>query len=348
MYRNSTAEIRPDIQAVIEEANAADQYFIAQQVLPVKFSKRDTGEYHKLTLTETEKMRSDLGDSTLRAPKSGYKEVDRTYKKDSFTTKDRGLVEKVDDSDRAKTAPSFDAEEVAARLILSNMSRAHEYRVQALFMDAGTFSADAAAVAYTEANISTIDAARDVGNAVGKVKKRGEMVNAIIMAWPVWNIVRRTKLLREYFFGSNGGNAMITRDQFEKAIDENGRIKLYVAEAAYDTAKKGQATSDSTLSYIWPNTYVWVGRIADQGGDVASRERFRMAPVNPDGSAGIITLPAGGVGATIIWEEQADSLFVAETYREENIRSDVLRVRQYSTEKVMNANAGTLITTNFA
>jgi hypothetical protein len=49
----------------------------------------------------------------------------------------------------------------------------------------------------------------------------------------------------------------------------------------------------------------------------------------------------------MVWEEDASSLFVVETYRDEPRRSDVIRVRQHTDEKVINENAGTLITTGY-
>jgi hypothetical protein len=340
MYSNTAAEIRPDLQAVVEEASAADRFFISQVVLPVKFSKRRVGDYHKLTLSKTESMKTDLGDSTLRAPKTAYKEVDRTYEKDTFTTVDRGLEEVVDDSDAADVAPSFDAEALASKLTLRNIMLAQEYRTQAAFMNGSTFAATAASVAYTEANIATIDIALDIEAAIARVQKRGELVNAIIMARPVWSRCRRSTLLRKFLFGDLGGNSKISLKEFGAAFSESGLITPYVAEASYDATKKGQTTIDANLAYIWPNTYVWVGRIAE-GVD-------RTAPVTSDGGAGIITLPDGGVGLNIVWEEQADGLYVTETYRDEKRRSDVVRVRQYGVEKIMNANAGTLITTSYA
>jgi hypothetical protein len=340
MYNNAAAEIRPDLQAVIEEASAADRYFISQRVLPVKFSKRRTGDYHKLTLGTTELLKTDLGDTTLRAPKTSYKEVDRTYTKDGFTCVDRGLKEVVDDSQAADIAPSFDSEQVAAKLTMRNMMLAQEARTASLFINASTFGTASPAVNYTSANLATIDFPLDLDNAIARVQKRGELVNTVILARPLWSLIRRSTLLRKYLFGDSGGSQMVTLDVLAKAFSDSGLIQFIVAESSYDTAKKGATSNDASLSYIWPNTHFWVGRVAS-GVD-------RAAPVNPDGSAGTIMLPDGGVGLNIVWEEQADGLYVTETYRDEDRRSDIIRVRQFGVEKVMNAQAATLVTTNYS
>jgi hypothetical protein len=55
----------------------------------------------------------------------------------------------------------------------------------------------------------------------------------------------------------------------------------------------------------------------------------------------------GGAGFTLVWNAEG-GIFVSETYRDEKRRSNMVRVRQNTTEKVINANAGTLITTQWS
>ena len=338
MYSNSEAIIRPDLNAVIEEAAAADMFFIADIVLPVKFSKRRTGEYHRITRAKSKLLAADLGDSTRRAPKASYKEVDRTYEKANYATVDRGLKEKIDDTDAAEVAPSFDAESTSARLVYRNMAIAREKRVAETIINTTTFTAAGAAVAYTEANIATLDFAQDIEEAIARVQKRGEMVNAVIMSRNVWKRIRRSTLLRKYLFGDSGGNQMISADLLAKAFSESASLRFIIAEASY--ASSADDGTDSSLSYIWPDTHIWVGSLWD-GMD-------RAAPSDQaNGDAGTIIIPYG-VGATLVWEQMADSVFVTDSYRDEDHLSDVVRVRQHSTEKVFNALCGTLITTNYA
>lgn len=334
MYRNTDAIIRPDLQAVVEQATGAERNLIADRILPIKYVSRKNGEYHFLGLGKGELLAADLGNSTRRAPKSAYKEVDRTFEKDSFLCVDRGLTEVVDDGDAAEFAPSFDLESTATRLCVRNNRLAREARVAAAVMNNSTFTSDNSAVAYTEANIATMDVAQDIENAIGKVQKRGEMVNAIVLSRNIWKRIRRSTLLRKYIFGDNGGNTMISRDVFAKAFNEDGLIEVFVADASYSTAKKGQSVADANLSYIWGDTYIWVGSLAD--------------PASLAGTAdGPVQIP-GGVGATLVWEQQAASQWVVETYRDEGRRSDIVRVRNYDVEKIFNANSGTLITTQYA
>jgi hypothetical protein len=337
MYRNTAAVIRPDLQAVVEQARGAERFLIADRILPIYPVARRNGEYHFLGLAKAELLATDLGNSTLRAPKTAYKRVDRTYEKKSFLCVDRGLTEAIDDGERKDVAPSFDMESTTTRLLVRNNRLAREARVASTIMNASTFTSDNSKVAYTEGNIETLDIAYDIEAAIAKVNKRGEMTNTIIMSRNVWSRIRRSTLLRKYIFGESGGNMQITREVFAKAFSENGAITVEVAEASYSTAKKGQAVADANLGYIWGDTYIWVGSIAT---GVPTRA------VDPSMN-GPITLPEG-VGATFVWAEEAPSQFVVETYRDEDIKSDIVRVRNYDVEHIMNANSGTLITTQYA
>ena len=324
MYTNTDAEIRPELQAVVEEAALADKYFIAPNVFPIFGSGTKYGEFRKIKKSKGQLLASELGDSTLRAPRTPYKEVDRTYEKDGFRCQDRGLTEVVDDAEAKDIARFFDAESTSAKLVQRNIAIAYEKRVADKVFDPTVWGADNSKVAYTEANIATLDIAYDIEEAISKVQRRGEMVNTMVMSRNVWKRIRRSTLLRQYLFGNNGGNQMITKDLFAQAFSDSALLNVLIAESTYSTAGKGQTVTDAKLCYVWGDNYIWVGNVT--GGD-------------PN---------AGGAGRTILWEEDAGSLYVVETYRDEPRRADIVRVRQHTDEKVINENAGTLITTQFA
>jgi len=324
MYTNTDAEIRPELQAVVEEAALADRYFIAPQIFPIFGSATKYGEFRKIKKAKGQLLAADLGDSTLRAPRTPYKEVDRTYEKDGFRCQDRGLTEVVDDADAADMSRFLDAEATSAKLVQRNIALAYEKRVADKVLDENVWGKEDAKVAYTEANIATFDVAYDIEEAVARVQKRGEMVNTMVMSRNVWKRIRRSTLLRKYIFGDLGGSQAVNSELFANAFSESAQIRLLIAESTYSTAGKGQAVTDAKLNYVWGDSYIWIGSVV--GGD----------------------LSAGGAGRTILWEEDAASLYVVETFRDEARRSDIVRVRQHTDEKVVNENCGTLIKTNFA
>jgi len=323
MYSNTEAEIRPELQAVVEEAFLADKYFIAQNVYPLWMTKSKYGEFRRIKKSSGQLLASDLGDSTVRAPRTAYKEVDRTYEKDRFFCVDRGLTEVVDDADALDINRFFDAESTSAKLVQRNMAISYEKRVAESVFNPSVWGTQEAAVEYTEANIAALDVAQDIENAIARVQKRGEMVNAIVLSRNVWKRIRRSTLLRKFLYGDLGGGQSIDKAQFAKAFSESAQVEVLIAESTYSTAKKGSSVTDANLAYVWGDSYIWVGNVT--GGD-------------PN---------AGGAGRTMVWEEDASSLFVVETYRDEPRRSDVIRVRQHTDEKVINENAGTLITTGY-
>jgi hypothetical protein len=96
---------------------------------------------------------------------------------------------------------------------------------------------------------------------------------------------------------------------------------LYVGKAPRNSNTKGQAYSGS---FIWGNNVFAVCQIA--GGEYT----------------------AGGVGRTIQWTKDTTGLFTPETYRSDERRSNILRVRQHTAEKVIDETACELITTNYA
>lgn len=93
MYTNTSAEIRPELQLVVQEALEAEKFFIADQVFTPFGVGTKTGEYRKILKSSGELLASTSSDMTIRAPRTAYKEVDRTYEKASFACQDRGLME---------------------------------------------------------------------------------------------------------------------------------------------------------------------------------------------------------------------------------------------------------------
>lgn len=324
MYTNTSAEIRPELQLVVQEALEAEKFFIADQVFTPFGVGTKTGEYRKILKSSGELLVMTGNDQTIRAPRTAYKEVDRTYEKASFACQDRGLMEVVDDSEQADLARFFDAESVSTRLVLANILRGTEKRVAAKVMNESIWGKVDAVAPYTEGGLAEIDVARDIEEAIARVHKRGEMVNTIILSRNIWKRVRRSQRLREYIFGGDSGGKIVTKDVFLSIFQDSAPLQsLMIAEAVESTARKGAAVPDSKLAYIWGDDYIWLGNV--QAG----------AP------------EMGGCGRCFYWEEDAEFSYVVESYRDEARRSNVVRVRQHNDEHVVNECSGTLIKTGY-
>jgi len=316
-YSNTAAEIRPELNSVLEEALGADKSFIGLDLFPIFTVDRSSGEYRKLTVQSTKLLKG--GGDLQRGPKGSYPQVDWTWEKDNYLTTDRGIEQFIDDVIANDVAHAFSIETQASKLLLRRVRLAHEQRIKAKLYNASTFDAVSSSVAYTETNLATIDVPLDIISATDRIRARGEEVNTIALGREVWNRVRRSDKLAKFFFGQLGGSQQITPQMF---ADKFEIASILIGDAVVDNAQDGQTAS---LSRVWTPDYIWVGNV--QGGDYS----------------------AGGAGRTLIWTGDTDgSLFVSETYRKEDIRSDVIRVRSNTDEKVISPRSGTLITTQYA
>ncbi len=318
MYTNAAAVIRQDLSVFAEEAAGADNYFIASKIMPVLDSPVKAGVYPKIRMAGGQLLKAE---STRRGPTGTYNEVDRKIETDTFDCIDRGLEERIDDVIARDLERFFDVEVLTTKLITRQIMLDYETRVAAAIMNASTFTATAATVAYTEANLATIDVVYDIFGAKERLTRKGLVPNCLIMTDSVFNRLRRSTKLQTFLYGTLGagtGYRLINTSDIGNAL---GIPNVFIAAATYDSANKA---ATPVLTPVWGNTYLWVGYVA--GGDFS----------------------AMGAGRTIIWTADAPGMFVTETYRSEPRRGDMVRVRMHSAEKIIDATAGELITTNWA
>jgi hypothetical protein len=321
MYNTSGATIRGDINIKVEEAAAADKFFIAQRVLPMVLVGLKSGSYPKLTRSATELL---TPNSTIRNPKSEYARTQRAWTSDTYDCVDRGLEEPVDDAESQDIGRFFNAEVATARFVLRSMMLDYEIRVQqTLFSTTNFGAATAASVAYTMANIATINFPKDILDAIERVNDNGSQANTIVMSSTILNRLKQSTLLQNFIRGNrpNDSALNITAGDIQSAFADNGIENVYIGRARYNSAKKGQSYSAAS---VWGTSSIWVGEV--QGGPA-------------DG---------GGAGRTFVWNDNGSGLFVTETYREDKIRSNIVRVRQNTAEKIVDGSAGTLINPNWA
>lgn len=325
MYENTTAQFRPELQVKVEEAMGIDNKFIADLIFPIYPVGTRKGYYKRIKRGKGQLL-SNPGSATVndrlrRAPGTAYPEVTRSSEQDSWLCVDRGLEEPLDDVNKQEESRFFDIESSTAIWLMRQMRIAREARVAALVMSESVWGAPVTAdVAFTQANIATIDPAELIKEAKRAVDKRQEMPNTMVVSSEMWDLITGAKLFREFFFGTAGGSAMITKQMVAEKFELE---QILVGRASYDTTKLGKDSSDSNLVWTWGNDYFWIGQV----------------------SAGAPEM--GGAGRTMVLEALTDGqLYVTETYREEKIRSDRIRVRQDDDTKVVNENSGMLVKIN--
>lgn len=314
----STTTIRADIaQAVYEGRNNKQNLFIGTEVMPVYVADVRSGEYLKINLGDSEALNDD---ATKIAPGAAYPRVSRKFTSDTYNTTEYGLEETLPDATSRDLARFLDVEVAVADMLLSQIQIGHEARVASATFAANGLTAISASAAYTEANLASFNLPGDVAEAKLTLAKYGTLPNALIMSAPVFERVRRSTKVQNQFFGvvPSDQSRLLSESEVAAAC---GVDRVLVGRAPRNTAKKGQAYAGG---FIWADNYIALANVS--GGEFA----------------------AGGFGRTILWGADSPVPFVAETYRDEARRSNVLRVRQHVSEKVIDGSSIIRITTGFA
>ena len=319
-FINGGTTIRADISQALIEAPQADVGLIGSQLLPLQNVDAKAGTYLKVQLAAGELLSNN---ALNRESGSNYSRGIRSFASANFATSEFGLEELLPDDASADLNRFFSYESETAKFLLRQLKLSHEKRVADLLW-AGTtpftIADQTRAVAYTQALVATVDIARDVAAAKLALAQYGYESNCVAMSANVFELIRRSTLLQNQFFGviSSTGARLLSEAEIAAAL---GVQNLLIGRAAYNTAGKNKSY---TGSFVVPDTKIIVGQVS--GGEFT----------------------AGGIGRTLVWTGDAAGGFVSESYRDDARRSQVLRVRMNTDEVVIDPNAAVRITTNFA
>lgn len=319
-YTNAQATPRADIYALVMQANADfNKLFIGDSVLPVKVEDAKRGIYMKAKLGNAELLNAD---AKSREAGAAYNRINRKYDIDTYDAVEYGLESILDDSYEEEVDRFMNLEAVEAQLLERSLRVSYEVRCAAKVFDTGVFNSTNSTVAYTAGNIATLDVVNDIDIAKGKLLKKGIIPNSAIMGYDVFQRIRRSTLLQNQVFGvvpkQAGQRTLPGTEDVARAL---GLDNLFIGQAPYNANQKGQTYSGS---FVWGTSYIAVADI--KGGEYQ----------------------AGGIGRTIQWGKDTTGLFTPETYRDDSRRSNVLRVRQHTTEKIIDETSAELIATQYS
>jgi len=307
----SLATLRPDLGASFMDFDLAmdRQGFISQRVLPVFETAVQSGTFGRIRLKELLQNRE-----TKRQSGAGYARGNWNFDDEAFACTENGAEEPVDDREAKMYANYFDAEEVSSARAYDAVLRNQEKRVADLLFNATTWNGAALSTGITNewddyANAVPID---DVEGAVRKVwSGTGLWPNALIINRIVFRNLRHCEQIIERIASMGAGNATkpsdITTAMLAAVFD---LPKIIVAGSSKNTANEGQAAA---ISQIWSSEYAMVARVAETND---------------------IKEPC--LGRTFHWGEDGSLIGgLVESYRDERIRGDVVRVRHETHEKVI-------------
>lgn len=302
---DGSAIYRPDLgETVIEAGQDTTGGFIGLEVLPPYTTPDDVGVFNVIPLEQLMKL-----ENVDRKDRGAYNRSDWEYESGEYKCKEKGHEEPMDDNEfkRLERRRPGLADEISIMRAMGIVKRAQEARIAAKVMDSSRFNVEGVANAWDVPADGTPIA--DF-NAAYKVYRAqcGMLPNAAIMSWNTrQNIVQCAEVIDRLLYTFPGIDLNRISDVQLAAILNIPRV--LVGNAMYDAADKGQARS---LTDIWSNDYCCLTRVS----------------MSED-------LAAPCIGRTFIWDEDSKEEPIVEVYREEQIKSDVYRVRHQVDERLI-------------
>lgn len=249
-----------------------------------------------------------LRDATLvRAAGDNYNRDDFDVEDISYNCVEYGQEHQIDDGVRELFASDFDAEEAAMKICAQRLLREQDKRIAALLQNTNTFTGTALTTDNSGTPWST--AGTDI---IGQVLDACEKVRQNTGLLPDAVIMNRVNLL--YCAKNTAIKSAIqytgipTLEALTRALAGLfGVERVIVAGAVRNSAAEG---ATFTFANVWSSTYVHV------------LKRSTGSIVDP------------GLGRTLLWESDAPENENVQIYREEQTRSDVVRVRHHVHEKL--------------
>lgn len=291
--------LRPDLGGSLMEFDllANQQRFVGLRVFPAFEAAEQSGTFGRVTIESLLKSIE-----TSRAPGAGYNRDLWDFEEDSYACREHGVEQPLDDRQARMYRNYFDAETISTRRAQSMVLTAHESRVAAL-VQASTNTTSAGTVWSDHANATPIS---NVEAALVAMYGRGVIANAVVITWEAFRNVRQCAQVIERLNGAGAGQRATASDIGEAELAlVFGVPNVFVAG--------GQNFSSGAIGSVWDKTEAHVLRIAETND---------------------IQEPA--CGRTIHWAEDGSQIGTAvESYRDEPKRSEIVRARMDTDEKLM-------------
>jgi len=289
--------------------------FVADQVFPVVDVASQAGNFGKIPLEQLLQERD-----TKRAPGSGYARGNWKFEPATYACMEHGAEEPVDDRQAAMYAEYFDAEVISTMRAYSSVLRNAEQRVASAVFNATTWTSNTTAITNEWDDLANAVPLTDVEAAVQDVyDASGLWANALIINRKVFRNLRNCAQVVDRIESSGAGDKAtagdVTVQQLATAFDLE---HIIVAGSSRNSATEGQT---ATPVQIWSDEYAMVCRVSDSAD-------FREPCI----------------GRTFHWSQDGSSIGgTVETYRDETVRGDVVRVRHDVDEIVLYVPAGHLL-----
>lgn len=310
MNVGSSATIRGDLADVLKENMYGEGDYIGLFGMPILEVGRKSGTYAKIDFSEQA-----TSANVARAPGANYNRTQREATSDTYTCVEYGQEEPVDDGEAADLANYFDAELDAAESGKGTLLLEQENRIAAILFDvATTFLSYTTAVTTSWATAATCTPVADVYNAKIEIKKQ---VNG----------------------GLNGAKFVaLCNDTVIVSLLNSADVKNRIASTTL--AQMGWQAQLDALAKIMGLDEIHSSSIQRAGSAVWSTDQFGIYLVGSGRS--LKSMPQ--VARSMLWTADTAENALVESYREEAIRSNIIRVRQNVDEELLTARAGHVLT----
>jgi len=313
---SSTVALRRDLTQVANEfdASAAALMFIGLSVLPVMRVGEESAKYPTITRESIKKAESDA-----RGANGAYNRITGEFGEGIYACEEHGLEYRIDDKMRKRYASFIDAEQAATRILRYKHRLLHEKRVAAATLNATTvFTQNAPVTVWS--TFATATPLVDLGAGMAALEDNTGMPRAmlslIIPQTDKTEMLATTEVNDKIKYTYGGGNGGIQPWQISNAqiAAMLGIKQVLVAASSYDSKEEGYAET---------NTKIWTaGRV--------------MLAYLAEGENAPLEMPQ--LGRTMLWTADAPAFPVMESYREDQTRGDILRIRD-NTDEVLVAAA---------
>jgi hypothetical protein len=305
------------------DLQAEKEGYIAQKVFPVVQVDSQAGNFGKIPLAQLLQQRN-----TTRSPGSGYARGNFTFEPATYSCEEHGAEEPIDDREAAMYANYFDSEVIATKRAYNAVLRNAEARVAAAVFNTSTWTGaslttDVSGGSGDNIPWATIATAKPLTNVEAAVQKvydnSGLWANALVVNKKVFRNLRNTAQVTDRIAASGAGNRALATDVTVQMLAEAFALDyIIVAGGSQNSAVEGQSAS---ISQIWSGTYAMVCR-------VATSNDFREPCI----------------GRTFHWAGDGSNIDgQIESYRDETVRSNIIRVRHDVDEVVLYPQAGHLL-----
>ena len=310
---------RRDLESFVEFDLIANRAgFIGYQVLPMLDVSYQADNFGRIPQDQLARLAE-----VERTSQGGYNRIHWTFEDDSYQTREYGLEGPIDRRNARIYREVVDAYRATTAIVTHNILARAELRVAAE-MAAAAFNSTAVGTSWLPANAATNTPITDVKDASQRVRDAmGQYANAAIMTRFEFRNCQESDQVHQRIHAMGAGGPIkptdITKELLAQCFDVE---KVIVADSCYDDSPEDADGSGANLVDIWERGTIYVCKLAKTQ-----------------------SIEESCVGRTFHWTGDGSTANgTVETYYEEKVRGDVVRVRHETDEKIIYPVCGEKLT----